>query len=64
MSISSFVLRLQRAVYMIDDMCWLSPSLCACLRCRTLIGIYLPCGFVRAAWAVLCLCYACGTAMQ
>ena len=42
--------------------CWLSPTLSACLRCRALIGTYLLGGFVGPDCAVLCC--ACGTAIQ
>ena len=38
---------------MLKDMCRLSLTLPACLRCRTLIGTYLVCGFVRPDCAVL-----------
>ena len=34
--------------------CWLLPTLAACLCCRTLVGSYLLCGFVRADCALLC----------
>ena len=37
-------------------MCWLSPTLSACLRYRTLMGTYSLCGFVRAYCAVLLCC--------
>ena len=39
----------------------LSPTLPACLRCRTLIVTCLLCGCVRADCAALCC--ACGTAI-
>ena len=41
--------------FMLDDICWLSPTLSASLRCRILIGTHLTalCGLIALCCAVL-----------